>query len=185
MSEWTHFAATITIENRGELNPMFYLKRIKSFQQKVERGETTWDDIYLEHCDNCNTAPAWTQMIQHCFIPNEHSRDMIPNAMIYIDGLNEEYSIDNPECPFENDTFPLGHIKCCTRFYQNVSPDGRNITFSYEGDKEELMNLNEIELWVNHIEELFYIRSGVVAVRNEEIGVTKVWTLGSVGGIGE
>lgn len=165
---------------------MFYLKRINTFQQNVKKGLTTWDDIYLEHCDNCNTAPAWTQMIQHCFIPNEHPRDMIPSVMLYIDGIDEEHlSINVPKCPFENFSFPLGHIKCCTRFYQNVSPDGKIITFSYEGDVDEEMNNDMIELWVNHIGELFHIRSGVVAVRNENICVTKVWTLGRVCGTEE
>lgn len=178
MSEWTYFTATITIENRGELNPMFYLKKIETLQQKVESGEKTWDDIWDEYCDSCNTAPAWKQMIQHCFIPNEHKRDRIPDISIDISDIEDSFTIDIPPCPFRDATYPLGHINCSTRFYQNMSPDGTAITFSYEGEVEECLRRANIEKWVKNIRELFFIRSGVVVVRNDIYLAS--WNLGRV-----
>lgn len=188
MSEWTHFSATVTIENSRELNPLPFLKMVDKFQQMVADGKCTWEDIddTVAWNNGINTAMARCQFLQECFVPevtlvkpevkyqNDMKNVIIDNGSTYV-----EITAHPVPCPFKT-AFPLEHHKCSVRFFKNISPDGNLITFTYEGDIEEWISDKDVDNWLNCMQEYFNVRSGVVGIHRNDGGETKFWSVGRI-----
>lgn len=193
MGNWTHFTATITIENRGDLKPLFFIKNIESYKKMIEAGDCEWHDIEEEMLcnDSFHTAPCWRQFLYECFVPKVDTvkydidwHEDMPKASFEYKGISADVAIHPVPCPFTS-SFPLEHHISGLRFYRNFSPDGRHINFTYEGDIEDFIDNEHVENWVKCIQECFDVRSGVIALHPNWIMKTYVWTLGRVWGTDE
>lgn len=193
MGDWTHYTATITIENTGDLKPLFFIKGVSAFQKLVESGDCEWHDIEEEVVcnDSFRTAPCWQQFLYECFVPKVDTakyeydwHEKMPEASLEYKGISANIAMHPVPCPFTS-LFPLDHHTSCLRFYRSVSPDGRHINFTYEGDEEGHISDEHIENWVKCIQECFDVRSGVVVVHRNWMMTSQVWTMGRVWGTEE
>lgn len=193
MGDWTHYTATITIENRGELKPMFFFKNFETFKKLVESGDCEWSDIEEEVIcnDSYRTAPCWGQFLYECFVPKVSAakyeidwHEKMPEAHLEYDGICADVAMHPVPCPFSS-SLPLEHQKASLRFFRNISPDGRFINFTYEGDEEGHISNEHIENWVKCIQECFAVRSGVVVVHRNWLMTSQIWTMGRVWGTEE
>lgn len=187
MGEWTHFSATITIENTHELNILPIIQDIDFFKDLVETEMYTWDDLneMVSGDDDVRTAHCWNQFIYESLVPAEglsaeDRRSDMEKVIVSFGDYYDRFEIHPVPCPF-SPSLPLTHPKTGTRFYKNISPDGQLITFTYEGDIEEWIPDEDIDAWVSCINKYFPVRSGVVASCRDDGGQTKLWMLGRVG----